>query len=1113
MKSNKGLFICILALLFAVFSPAADTLEEGFRNPPLEAQTRCWWWWLNSNVTREAITRDLKAMKAKGMGGGLIFDADGSGQRGNNRVPAGPLFGSPAWRDLLVHACDDAEALGLELGLSIQSGWNLGGPGVTPEEAAKQLTWSEVILNSDTAEAPVKLPVPEHRDGFYRDIGVLAFETEKREQLFTVAASSAQKNHPPERITDASSDTFWVSDNTETGDGPDPENPEWLEIRFDEAVTVTGLELTPRKNYGPASGILQAGDGKSGFENIDAFRRDPGETMRMDFDPVTAEIFRLLITGAYDPRFPDKPRNVQIAGLTLFGEEGEAIPDTDRRRGIFQLEYKAGYHEIGGSAPDCRHLLKSKPVVKGEEDCRLADIRNLTQHLDAGGRLDWKPPAGTWCILRIGYTVSGAKVSTSSGAWQGRVADYMSEAIFRRYWDRNVVPILEAAGDHTGATLKYLQTDSWECGGMNWSADFREEFMSRRGYDPLPWLPVVCGKIVGDRDRCNRFLADLRKTIGDCVAENHYATFAELAAEYNMGTQPESGGPHAGPMDGIRNLSYNAMPMSEFWVYSPHRPRPENRFFVKQAASAAHIYGKRRVGAESFTSIGPHWDDIVWSSLRPSFDHEACAGLNLAFLHTFTCSPPEMGLPGQEYFAGTHFNPQVTWWDMSDGFFDYMNRCHFLLQEGGFVADVCYYYGDHVPNIAGRKEADPARVLPGYDYDVIDEPTLTGRLAVEDGILTLPSGMRYRLLVLPDHRILSLAALEAVRDLVDKGAVVAGLKPERTASLTGYPESEDRFREIADALWGEDPEPGTAHAFGKGRVYPEREGRAVLKQMDVEPDFSYSAYEDAAIHYIHRRTEDADIYFLSNQSDFDTLCLGSFRVSGKMPEVWDAVTGEIIEEAVAAAEAGRTLVHLFLEPFGSRFVVFRRPLEEPLPAPSGLSAEACNYTMLSTVKTLKNPWKVYFDPEWGGPGEVRFDKLKSWPAHSDSGIRYYSGTAIYRTTLEVPEALAEENLYLAFNDLVQMARVFVNGRDLGVVWSKPFQIEITPAVKAGENTIDIHVANNWVNRIAGDAKLPPDEGYTRTNITKITAETPLQKSGLIGPVCLMREKQADGERE
>jgi hypothetical protein len=703
MLNHKLQLACVLSLLFiAPFASAAEkSLEQGFRNPPPEYGIRCWWWWLNGNVTREAITRDLEAMKEKGFSGACIFDAGGAEQRGNEQVPEGPMFGSPAWKDLFVHAVETADRLGLVLSLSIQSGWNLGGPDVAPAEATKRLTWSETHVEPGTAT--VKLPQPDSRDGFYRDIAVLAIprKASATSMRAEFTASSAQTGHPVEGAVDGDSGSFWVSQGTGSGQGPTPTRPEWIRADFPQQVMLSGIKMAGRKGYGPRNFEVQISTNGRAFHNVKSASAD-SDSIEVNFAPIKASSARVLVTSSFDPTTPNSPRNVQIAELAFLDANGTPIAGGKPAVKIQNLSQKAVFSELGGSAPDTRFLLTDAPDQPGEPDARIEEVLNLTGSMNPDGTLRWNPPSGRWTVLRFGYTCTGAHVSTSSGKWQGRVIDYMSEAHFRAYWNRHVEPLLRAIGPRAGKTLTHLQTDSWELGGINWTDTFAEEFQKRRGYDVIPYLPIIAGKILNNRDTGTRFLADFRKTIGDCVSDNHYGVFAKLAQEHGMHIQPESAGPHAGPFDGLKNYQHSDIMMSEFWVPSPHRPRPEQRFFVKQASSAAHIYGGRLVGAESFTSIGPHWNDVFWNSQKPSFDHEMCSGLNLVLLHTFTCSPKEMGLPGQEYFAGTHFNPQVTWWSMSEGFISYLRRCQFLAQQGKFVADVLYYYGDHVPNIGAR---------------------------------------------------------------------------------------------------------------------------------------------------------------------------------------------------------------------------------------------------------------------------------------------------------------------------------------------------------------------------------------------------------------------------
>lgn len=587
-KKLRSLLLIVLSFSISfAFAQKNTAIIEGavFKNPPSEYGIRCWWWWLNGNIDKETITRDLEEMKAKGFSGACIFDAGGADQRNNAQVPEGPMFGSPEWTELYVHAIREADRLGLVMSLSIQSGWNLGGPDITPAETAKQVVISQIQVRG-AARIRQELPLPKIRYDYYRDIAVLAIP------------ARTFNNRPP----------------------------------------------------------------------------------------------------------------------------------------IREFENKAAKREVGGSAPETRSMLTDIVGSPGEEDATLKQVINISKYF-RDGKLDWKAPTGEWTVIRVGYTPTDAEVSTSSGKWQGRVIDYMSEKNFNRYWDSHVDPLLKAIGPMAGKTLKYLQTDSFEAGGLNWTEGFEKEFIKHRGYDPIPYLPVLAGKIIENREVSNRFLSDLRKTLADLIAEKHYGTFAKRAREYGMGIQPESAGPHAGPFDGLKNYGYSEIMMSEFWSPSPHRPRPIDRFFVKQAASAAKIYNKRLVGAESFTTIGPHWNDVMWSDMKPSADHEFCAGLNLVYLHTFTASPKAMGLPGQEYFAGTHFNPNVTWWNYSTAFIQYLTRCHYMHQTGTSVADVLYYYGDHSPNLGRYKEDDPAGALPGFDYDLINEDRLLA-LEVKNGLIT-----------------------------------------------------------------------------------------------------------------------------------------------------------------------------------------------------------------------------------------------------------------------------------------------------------------------------------------------------------------------------------------
>ena len=933
----------------ATTATAQNNLEKEWASPPAGARLFAYWWWLNGNVTKASITRDLEGMKAKGFGGAVLVDADGSSQDGNARVPHGATFFSPEWRELYKHALREADRLGLELSLNIQSGWNLGGPMVAADDAAKKLGWSELKITGPTNYNSA-LPDPARRDNYYRDTCVIAYRV-----------NPDQPTRPP----------------------------------------------------------LQNWRQKALLKSLEPF-----------------------------------------------------------------------------SAPDTTPLFQEFASTAGEEDARSAEVMDLTSKVGADGKLDWDAPAGTWQIFRFGYTIGDRSyVSTASEGWDGYALDVLDAGAFQRYWNAVVEPLIADAGPLAGKTLKYLHTDSWEIEGLNWTPALRAEFQKRRGYDLLPFLPALAGKIVDSRETSDRFLADFRKTIGDLGIDNHYRLFRDNAHRHGLEIHPESGGPHAVPIDAQRCLGWDDVPMSEFWAWSwTHRIGDENRFFVKQPASAAHTYGHNLTQAEGFTTIGPHWQETIWDNLKPAFDKALCEGMNRLVWHAFVCSPAEMGVPGQQYFAGTHFNPNVTWWDKSAPFLDYINRCQALLQRGLFTADVCYYYGDHVPNFTQLKKSDPAKVLPGYDYDVITEEALLARASVRDGKIVLPDGMSYRVLVLADHASISLPVLRKVRELVAAGATVIGAKPSEASGLENFPQSDAEIKKLATDLWG--------GKIKNGRVIAGKTAREVLLADKVKPDFEFDGAKPATdIDYIHRTAAGAEIYFVASRSTNAAAINGTFRVTGMAPEIWDAVSGGHHFASAYAEKDGRTTLPLELSPCGSCFIIFREPAtSHPATAPD-------NALKLSSLAEISGAWKVKFDPKWGGPASAPFDQLVSWTARPEPGIKFYSGTAIYTRTFDLPGTKRKDaKLFLDLGAVRELAEVHLNGKNLGVVWAPPFRVDITDAVKPAGNALEIEVVNFWPNRIIGDQSLPVENRFTQTNVRKLTAKTPLMESGLLGPVRILEQK-------
>lgn len=948
----QRIFICA-GLLLSLGLPclgADHPLDNGWQNPPVESRLRAYWWWLNGNVTKASITHDLEQMKAKGFGGAVIIDAGGDSADGNDAVPHGPTFFSPEWRELYKHALREANRLGLEMSLNIQSGWNLGGPVVGPEDAAKKYVWSELKVTGGT-NLHTQIPQPAAREHFYRDFAVVAFRL---------------KNSPPHQ---------------------------------------------PLQNW-------------------------QKKALQVSLEPF--------------------------------------------------------------SAPDTAPLFAESPGTPGEEDADAGDVVDLTAKMTATGVLTWDVPAGDWQIFRFGYTIGDyAHVSTSSDGWGGFALDVYSATAFQNYWNKIVEPLIQDAGPLAGKTLKYLHTDSWEIELANWTPLLPEEFKRRHGYDLLPWLPVLAGRIVNSREQSDRFLNDYRQTLGDLAIDNHYRLFRDNAHAHGLGIHPESGGPHSVPIDAQRCLGWDDAPMSEFWAWSwMHRVGDANRFFVKQPASAAHTYDHKFVFAEGFTTIGPHWQEKIWSNLKPSFDKALCEGMNVLVWHAFVCSPDETGIPGQQYFAGTHLNPKVTWWDKSAPFFNYIDRCQWMLQQGHFDADVLYYYGDHVPNFTQLKASDPAHCEPGYDYDVITAEALTGRASVRDGKIILPGGMSYRLLVLPNRDEISLPVLEKIQELVNAGATVIGPKPTHAETLQDHASADVQIQKIAGELWN--------GKTGKGRVITGKTAREVLLNDDVPDDFLITGDYHKPLDYIHRTDGDAEIYFVANRSESAVSALCAFRVTGKAPELWNPVTGARKVAAAYQVEGdGRTLVALEFPPCGSWFVVFREPAASH-PAVEPVSATVRSSAPKS-LADITGPWTVHFDPKWGGPETAQFDSLMDWTNRTEPGIKFYSGTAAYEKTFDFAGGRGASRIYLDLGNVHELAEVKVNGRSCGVTWCPPFRVDVTDALKSGKNKLQVEVVNFWPNRIIGDASLPPAQRFTRTNIRKLAADTPLEPAGLLGPVQLLEE--------
>jgi hypothetical protein len=782
--------------------------------------------------------------------------------------------------------------------------------------------------------------------------------------------------------------------------------------------------------------------------------------------------------------------------------------------------------------------LLAVPLAKGRTLADPAAAIRLDPHLAADGRLTWSVPAGEWSLLRFVANRSGEKLKIPSPNSDGLLADHLN----RRASDAHFNPILDALsrGRDGFGPLKVLMLDSYEVGQtLDWTVGFQREFQKRNGYDPAPWLPVLAGWTTADEDLAGRFRHDYRKLVGDLIVENHFARGRELLNRRGLKLLAEAG--HGGwpRVEPLKALGASDIPMGEFW-------NRNKNWVTKEAASAAHIYGKRLVNAESLTGWR-HWQDGP-AAYKRLYDLAFCAGLNQVTFHTFAHNPPDAGLPGFAYHAGEHFNVNSTWWQHAGPMIADISRSSHLLQQGLPVADICVYYGDEAPNLVPSRRIPPGvdsrwpdemcphcgRQNPvdldtlgqGHDYDYINEEVILTRLQVKDDKLVLPDGVNYRLLVLPDRESISPAVLRRIGDFIAAGATVVGPKPLRSNSLRGYPDCDREVRELGEKIWGPcDGQTVRSRPYGAGTVVWNLPLKEVLAGMGVGPDFAVEspANDERQIDYIHRATTSEDIYFVSNSSTEHRSAICRFRVAaGRVPSFWHPDDGSIRPCPVYQAGDGFVRLTVELPPASSVFVVFRaEPREDHLTAvreaPAGQDGGGAievagikgdevpvkvsrpgTYRVetargrrgelvvaeVPAEQPVAGPWQVDFQKNSGAPEEVIMEKLADWTEHADPGVRHFSGTARYRTRFVLPPSLAAEGtaVILDLGLVREVAEVAVNGRKIGVLWKAPARLDLSGHVHAGENQLEVSVTNLWNNRIVGDLQDPSKPAVTRTNL-------------------------------
>lgn len=810
--------------------------------------------------------------------------------------------------------------------------------------------------------------------------------------------------------------------------------------------------------------------------------------------------------------------------------------------------------------------LEPGAVVSGKS------VLDLSDRMEKTGRLTWDVPPGQWTILRLGHTTTGVLNHPAPAGGLGLETDKLSRQATIVQFDALMGRIVEMIGPLTGKTLVSTHIDSWETGSQNWTPTFAADFKRLRGYDLLPYLPVFTGQVIDGLEVSERFLWDLRKTVGELLTENYAVAMRDVAQKHGLRLSIEG---YAGEPDS--NLVYGGQadePMSECWSWVRYGASET----VGEMTSAGHVYGRNIIGQETFTADSHE----KWlghpAVVKDIGDWTFSEGINRFVFHRYAMQPwtnPHYA-PGMSMGPwGLHYERTQTWWDMSRPWHEYLARCCYMLRQGHFVADVCYMQAEGDPQRFSPPDSHPGNPprRPGYNYDACPPELVLAAMEFKDGFLTLPGGMKYRVLVLPDSPTITPQLLQKIQTLVEAGAMVTGPRPQKSPSLSDYPHCDDEVQRLAEALWGGGKITGKSPA-------------QLLADRGVKPDF---ACDQPMVRWTHRRAEGFDIYFVANgaaAADYPyagspMVANCSFRIADTKPEIWNPETGRISPVALYDSSDGITRIPIVLPAKGAVFVVFRHG-QSPSPAqtlrsvsrngetlltagdgvaisasgktpPVSLEARAdgglqlcatepgdyrCEWSSgkAATVTipdlpepiALQGPWTVKFPSDWGAPAQIQLEKLIAWNQHSDAGVRYFSGTASYHGEFDVPQELlnGRDRIELDLGEVAVMADVTLNGRRLGTLWKPPFLLDVTSALRAGHNALEIALANLWVNRLIGDQQLPPDaerapDGHLlswpqwllegkRSPTGRFTFTTwelwrkadPLVESGLIGPVQL-----------
>jgi hypothetical protein len=1106
---NQTTHLVVILLLTACYSHAQmvnsnkieNPLLQNFQTPPNAAKPRVWWHWMNGNITKEGIQKDLDWMERVGIGGFHNFDAN---LFTPVVVPKKLVFMTPDWKDAFKFTTELADKKGLEMAIAGSPGWSVtGGPWVEPKDGMKKYVWTETKLKGGQVFSG-KLPQPSEATGkfqnveinkggflnafvgeiphFYQDALVVAYRLPQNDALFTdlkPKISSSGGNFNLQDLTDGNLTNATFLPPLKVDEDM------WLQYEFEtpqtfKAFSIAGAIQTAMQDFDgvPLNRSLKVSDDGLNFREIAQLSGSIIPLNTVSIPPTTAKYWRM----AYKTLPPPINIFAAMAGGNPMGEKSDGVNiaefvlhNTDR---IDQVEDKAGF--TPWKENNKTFLSQSTDAINTE------GVVDLTSKMKTDGSLEWQVPEGNWLIIRFGYSLTGRQNHPASPEATGLEVDKLDKEAVKKYINTYLDLYKDATGGMMGEKgLTHMILDSYEAGHMTWTKTLPDEFQKRRGYDIKTWIPVLTGRVIKSTEASEQFLWDFRKTIGELIAESHYDVIGEELHKRGMKRYTESHEDRriylADGMDVKRNAD---IPMSAMWtpgsLAGGSNEEIRSEADIRESASVAHIYGKPIVAAESMTSIQNAYS---WhpEKLKRTADLEMASGLNRFVIHTSVHQPLDDKMPGFSLGPfGQYFTRQETWSGAgAKAWMDYLGRSCHLLQQGKVVADVLYFYGENTNLTWQFKDGLPK--IEGYEYDFCNATALK-LMQVNNGKIVAPSGATYTLLVLDESaKKMTLPVLKKIRDLVKAGAKVAGVKPVKSPSMS---DDAIEFQNIVNEIWGKNPQLET------------QDFTRILRGTKLYEDCLVKS-SDAKILYVHRENEEQDIYWLNNRSDKENNAEIRFRMKWKSPELWHPETGKF-EKISYEVKEDFTTISLHFNSWESYFIVFREKTEAKF-YKKPLIVE-------KPVLTISTPWTVNFQEGRGAPKSTTFNKLASFTENTEGGIKYFSGTATYQNTFKLDKLDKKANYEIDLGEVKNIAEVIINGKNMGIAWKKPFKLNITEGVKKGVNTLEIKVTNLWVNRLIGDAQPDVKTKTTFTSMPFYRGQEPLLPSGLMGDVKVFIKK-------